>query len=118
MADFRLTLLAPAGRSREISGALAALARRARHDSACASSQAYAAVDDPTHLELHVEWQTDADLARYVRSDDFSQVLTLIEMAAASPIVEFRVGGETRDLSYAAEMRGTEAPTPNAAPLG
>jgi len=100
-------MLAPPGRAREIADALRPLARRARQDSACSFSEAYASLEDQNQLVLRETWAADEDLARYIRSDDFSQVLALIEMAAAPPRLEFQVAGQTRGLDYVAEVRGT-----------
>jgi quinol monooxygenase YgiN len=105
MAELRFSLLTPTERIREISGALGALARRACHDTGCITSEVYASLKDPNHLVLQGEWRSDEDLARYVRSKDFTQVLSLFEMAAEPPFVEFRVAGKTRGLDYVSEVR-------------
>ena len=105
MAGLRFSLLVTARRTREISGALDALARRACRDSACVGSEAFSSLGDPNHLVLQSEWRSDDDLARYVRSDDFTQLLTLCEMAAEPPVVECQVAGKTRGLDYVSEMR-------------
>lgn len=101
-----LSILAPPGHARAVADALRALARRARLDSACSFSEVYVSLEDQNQLVLREEWTADEDLARYLRSDDFSQVLTLIEMAAAPPLLEFQVAGEIRGLDYVAEVRG------------
>ena len=108
MSRISLSLLAPPGHAREVADALRALARRARQDSGCSFSEVYASLEDQNQLVLREEWSADEDLARYLRSDDFSQVLTLIEMAAAPPLLEFQVAGETRGLDYVAEVRGAQ----------
>jgi quinol monooxygenase YgiN len=105
VADLRLSLIAPTEQTREISGALGELARRAGRDSACLSSQVYASLSNPNHLVLQERWKSEPDLARYVRSDDFTQVLTLFEMALEPPIVEFIVSGVAHGLDYVANVR-------------
>ena len=105
VADLRLSLIAPTDETPEISAALGEFARRARRDSACLSSQVFASLSNPNHLMLQERWKSEPDLARYVRSDDFTQVLTLFEMALEPPIVEFIVGGVTRGLDYVANVR-------------
>jgi quinol monooxygenase YgiN len=93
-----------------MSAALRALARRARRDRGCIGSEVYESVDDPNRIFLHAEW-IDADgLERYVTSDDFTQVLTLMEMAASPPVLEIHFGGETRGLDYVAELRRSVKP--------
>jgi len=108
MVHLSLTLGVPPGLTREVSDALRALARRARRDSGCAASDVYASVEDQSRLVLHEQWTGEDDLARYIRSDDFTQVLTLIEMASHPPVLEFQIAGETRGLDYVAEVRGRQ----------
>ena len=106
MSHLSVSLLAPPGHAREVSDALRVLARRARQDSACTFSEVCASLEDQNQLVLREEWAADGDLARYLRSADFTQILTLIEMAAAPPVLEFEVAGETRGLDYVLEVRG------------
>jgi quinol monooxygenase YgiN len=108
MAHLALSLLAPEGQAREIADALRSLACRARLDRGCESSEVYASVEDQSRLSLQQEWAAEADLARYVRSDDFTAVLALLDMAAVPPVLEFRCTDQTRGLDFVAEARGNK----------
>jgi quinol monooxygenase YgiN len=110
MAHLALSLLAPRGQAAEIAEALRSLSHRARLDRGCESSEVYASVEDQSRLTLQQEWVAEADLARYVRSDDFTEVLALVEVAAAPPVLEFQCAGTTRGLDYVAELRGSGGP--------
>jgi hypothetical protein len=56
-------------------------------------------------------WRTrSTDLARYVRSDDFTAVLSLLDLAAAPPVLEFQCAGQRRGLDYVAELHGAQSP--------
>lgn len=88
-----------------MSDALRALARRARRERGCVGSEVYESVDDPNCIFLHAEWVGADGLEHYVTSDDFAQVLTLMEMSAVPPVLEIQLGGETRGLDYVAELR-------------
>lgn len=105
MVHLSLALGVPPALIRDVSDALRALARRARRDSACASSDVYASIDNQSRLVLQQDWTAEADLARYIRSGDFTQVLTLIEMATEPPVLEFDLSGHKRGLDYVAEVR-------------
>jgi quinol monooxygenase YgiN len=105
MVHLSLALGVPPASIREVSDALRALARRARRDSACASSDVFVSIDNQGRLVLQQDWTAEADLARYVRSDDFTQVLTLIEMATEPPVLEFDLTRQKRGLDYVAEVR-------------
>jgi quinol monooxygenase YgiN len=110
MAHLALSLLAPRGQAAEIAEALRSLSRRAQLDRGCDSSEVYASLEDESRLSLQQEWVAEADLARYVRSDDFSAVLALLDLAAAPPAIEFQCSGQKRGLDYVAELRGGQSP--------
>jgi quinol monooxygenase YgiN len=55
------------------------------------------------------EWQTEDDLRRRLRSDTFSQLVTLIENAGQPPRIEFALDHETRGLDFVEEVRGSAA---------
>jgi quinol monooxygenase YgiN len=110
MAHLALSLLAPPGQAGEIAEAFRSLSRRAQLDRGCDSSEVYASLEDPNRLSLQQEWVAEADLARYVRSNDFTAVLALLDLAAAPPTLEFRCAGRNRGLDYVAELRGGDGP--------
>jgi quinol monooxygenase YgiN len=110
MAHLALSLLAPQGQAPEIAEALRSLSHRARLDRGCNSSEVYASLEDQSRLSLQQEWVAEADLARYVRSDDFTAVLALLDLAAAPPALEFQCSGRNRGLDYVAELRGVQNP--------
>jgi hypothetical protein len=58
-------------------------------------------------LTLHhvEEWETEADMRRRVREDEFTSLLEMVE-AARDPRVQFDFVATTRGLDYVAEVRG------------
>lgn len=54
------------------------------------------------HME---EWETETDLRRWVRSEEFRSLLGMIE-TARDPRVQFDFVAATRGLDYVAEVRG------------
>jgi quinol monooxygenase YgiN len=110
MVHLAVSLLAPRDQVAQIADALRGLSRRAQLDRGCDSSEVYASVEDQSRLSLRQEWVAEPDMARYVRSDDFSAVLALLDLAAATPAVEFQCAGGTRGLDYVAEIRSQKSP--------
>jgi quinol monooxygenase YgiN len=51
------------------------------------------------------EWETEADLARHVRSQRFTSLLGVLESAPEQPQVRFDFVTASRGLEYAAELR-------------
>lgn len=105
MTHLVLRLVAPQGQARIVVDSLRAVARRARQDHSCRASDAYTSVEDQDHLVLEQDWRAESDLSRYIRSDDFTQILALIDMAAEVPHFELQNIGETRGLEYVKEVR-------------
>lgn len=102
-------LLAPEGRGEEISTALRAIARRARRQVwGCKGFEVYACVENANRILMQVDWSDARAMATYVGSDDFTDVLTIVELSPEPPIFEFRVGEEVRGLDYLAEVRSGE----------
>jgi quinol monooxygenase YgiN len=110
MVHLALSLLAPRGQAAEIGEALRSLSRRAQFDRGCDSSEVYASLEDESRLFLQQEWTAEADLARYVRSDDFTAILGLVDLAAAPPALEFQLAGQRRGLDYVVELRRGQSP--------
>jgi hypothetical protein len=54
------------------------------------------------HIE---EWETEADMRRRVRSEEFTSLLELVEVAR-EPRVQFDFVAAPRGLDYVAEVRG------------
>lgn len=98
-------MLVPKGQAREVTTALSTLTRRARHDRGCLNADVLEALDNRSHLYIRSEWCDERALAQYVRSDDFTQLLAIVDMAAEPPALEFWLGGTTRGLDYVAEIR-------------
>jgi quinol monooxygenase YgiN len=109
MAHLTLSMLAPRSQAAEIAEALRSLSRRAQLDRGCDFSEVYASLEDRSRLSLQQEWVAEADLARYVQSDDFTAVLALLDLAAAPPAIEFRCADPKRGLDYVAEVRGNRS---------
>jgi quinol monooxygenase YgiN len=104
-----LILAAPTGQIQEISTALRSLARRARQEWGCLSFDVYTSVEDQNRIFMQVDWSDPRAMAAYVCSDEFSQVLTIVEMSPEPPTFEFHVADRTRGLDYLAEVRGLES---------
>jgi hypothetical protein len=56
-------------------------------------------------LQYVAEWATENDLRRWVRSDRFTSVLSVLESANEPPSVRFDFVTTTRGLDYVAEIR-------------
>jgi quinol monooxygenase YgiN len=99
--------LVPLGETRPITIALHAVAADTRAARGCMGCSVSTDIGTGGVVRYVEEWQTEEDLRHRLRSDTFSQLVTLIEDASRPPRIEFKLPGKTRGLDYAEEVRGT-----------
>ena len=97
--------LVPLGQTRPITNALQSLAAATRPTRGCAGCSVMAVIGNPGTVRYTEEWLTEQDLRNRVRSDDFTQLVTLIEDAMHAPRVEFVLPHGTRGLDFVREVR-------------
>jgi quinol monooxygenase YgiN len=88
--------------------ALRLVMRSARTDRGCERSDLYCEPDNPNAFCYEEDWSTVKDMDRQIRSERFTQILSVIETAAEPPVLEFRFFSGTRGLEYAAVVRHGE----------
>lgn len=76
-----------------------------RVEAGCLSCRLYEDAEEPDALTLVEEWATRADLTRRLRSDEYRQLLQLMESSPQPPDVVFHVVAETRGLDMVQEAR-------------
>jgi quinol monooxygenase YgiN len=81
----QLSLILPEECREEALSVLRWLVSQTRAQPGCLSCQALQQVDSTAVFILEEIWASKADLERYVASDDFRRVLSLMEMSAETP---------------------------------
>jgi quinol monooxygenase YgiN len=61
---------------------------------------------DSKHLLFITKWRVSADVERYIRSDNFRIVLSIIDLSSETPEVRFDWVSETRGMDYIEDVRG------------
>jgi quinol monooxygenase YgiN len=97
----------PLGQTRPITMALHSLAADTRTTRGCIGCSVSTDIGKRGAVRYVEEWQTEDDLRRRLRSDTFSQLVTLIEGAVQPPRIEFALDHETRGLDFVEEVRGS-----------
>ena len=97
----------PLGETRPITIALHAVAADTRSARGCMGCSVSTDIGKGGVVRYTEDWQTEDDLRHRLRSDTFSQLVTLIEKSSQAPRIEFRLSGETRGLDYVEEVRRT-----------
>jgi quinol monooxygenase YgiN len=106
MVQLLLRLTAASGRSHELVQALHPLVRRASHSAGCRGAHLAADVEDADVFWYCEEWDDPKGLEARVRTEQFSELLSLMETSVEPPMLEFRVIDETRGLDYVSAVRG------------
>lgn len=105
MIELNLILYAKPRQIRSLTDALLSLAKAARLESGCVTARVFVAAEDSNCLSYIETWESAEELRRMIRSRHFSQLATLLELAAAPPECRFRVIAETHGLEFAAQVR-------------
>jgi quinol monooxygenase YgiN len=87
---------------------LGPMAERIRLDPACLGCRVYQDVQEECVLMLEQVWRDEGDLERHLRSNEYRDVLLLMEMALAPPEVCFRVISRSAGLEAIHRARGTQ----------
>ena len=86
-ASVRMVL--PATRLSEVIGILAPLAERTKAERGCLGCHLYRDALEEAVLTLEATWASEADLERHLRSQDYRQLLLVMELAQVPPEVRF-----------------------------
>lgn len=87
LATFRLMI--PADKRSEVIKILTRTVEKTRVEPGCESCHFYHDFEDKRGLVLEEIWKTDDDLARYLKSEDFRDVLLVAEMSLVEPEINF-----------------------------
>jgi len=68
---------------------LRSMSEQSRVQPGCLSSCVYRNGQEDNVLLFEQQWSNEADLERYLRSDDYRQVLMVLEMAVKQPEIRF-----------------------------
>ena len=87
LATIRMTF--PSKKVGEALRILRSMAEQSRVQPGCLSCQVYRNGQEDNVLMFEQQWNNEADLERYLRSDDYQKVLLLLEMAIKEPEIRF-----------------------------
>lgn len=85
--------------------ALQVLMTRTRHEPGCLSCSLETEVVDNVTVRLREDWETEEDLKRHVRSEQFVTLAGLLEAASEAPKVRFELETATCGLEWAQAVR-------------
>jgi quinol monooxygenase YgiN len=92
---------------------LRSMAERTRVESGCISCRVYRDVHEDRSLMFEEIWKNEEDLNRHIRSDDYRNILLVVEMSVEKPELRFETvshvtGMETIEKARTGRISGTE----------
>lgn len=105
MIELRLCLRTHPRRTRSLVAALQALARLARLERGCLEVHVFTECNDPRRLCYSELWEAEENLRFMLRSERFTHLVELMEMAAEPPSLDFRTIAETQGFEFAWQAR-------------
>jgi quinol monooxygenase YgiN len=107
MVELLVRFTAITGRSPELIQALRSVMHRLQFEGVCRAAHAASDVDDHDVVWYREEWEGVDRFERHLRSKTFDRLLSVIETAAAAPVIECRVVSEIRGLEYLSAVRAS-----------
>ncbi len=86
-ATIRMTI--PAKKSAEIMGIITPVMELCRDDPGCLSCHIYEDMQEKNVLMLEEVWNAEEDLERHIRSDEYRNMLLVVELALERPEIRF-----------------------------
>jgi quinol monooxygenase YgiN len=108
MVQMTVRLTATSGRAPQLIDALHSLMRHSRGHAGCLSASLAADVDEANTFSYQEDWRDEESIKEELRTDRFSQLLSLMETSVTPPVLEFRFVTETRGLEYVSAARARE----------
>ena len=100
----RMTL--PAERLSEVTGILGPMAERTREERGCLACHLYRDALEEAVLTLEDTWASEADLDRHLRSDEYRQLLLVVELAQFPPEIRFDRVSHSTGINTIQQARG------------
>jgi quinol monooxygenase YgiN len=101
-----IRLLVPARKRKEARGILLSMIERIRLEEGCLSCRLYQDTMGRKALLFEQIWATEESFKKHLRSDEFRNVLLVIEMASELPEIRFDRIADSTGISTIAKVRG------------
>lgn len=78
-------------------------------EAGCTRCAVWMNISDERRFRFLTEWQSVADLDRYLESGRFREVLVATELSEEAPVIEIQTISETRGFEYVAQLLGSDS---------
>lgn len=98
-------IVTSADQREELRQALSALIGPISVEPGCIGCTLYTEAGRPNKFCFETRWKSEADLVKHIRSEQYRDLLILIELAKKAPIVEFHDVSKTHGLELVSAIR-------------
>ncbi len=106
MIHSSVRMVLPAERLSEVTGILASMTERTRAERGCLGCHLYRDALEEAVLTFEDTWASEADLERHLRSQDYRQLLLVMELARVPPEIRFDRVSHSTGLETIQKARG------------
>jgi quinol monooxygenase YgiN len=107
MVHSTIRLVLPLEKRGEALEVLTSMAERNRADPGCVSCRVYQDAQQENVLMVEDVWRTEEDLRRHLRSEDYRNVLLVVEMATEPPEILFHAVSRSTGIETIEEARSS-----------
>ena len=106
MIHAMIRMVLPATRLSEVTRILGPMVERTRAESGCLGCHLHRDALEANILTLEESWESEADLERHLRSQEYRQLLLVMELARVPPEVRFDRVSHSTGLETVQQARG------------
>ena len=101
----RIAILTANGNREEVRHAFSSFLGPTSVEPGCISCDLYQGAGNPNRISLETRWRTEQELIKHLRSDQFRNLLILLELSTEPPLIEFHKVVETKGLELVRSVR-------------
>ena len=105
MIHSTVRIVTDAGKREEAFAILRSMAERTRVESGCIACRIYRDAQEEHSIMLEELWKDEEDLNRHLRSDEYRNVLLVMEMAVEQPEIRFETISRTNGIEIIEKAR-------------
>jgi quinol monooxygenase YgiN len=95
MVQTTIRMVIPASKHAEVLSVLRAMTEQNRIQPGCLSSYCYRDAEEANVIMIEEVWKSEEDLDRHLRSELYSRMLLIMEMAVVKPEIKFNTISES-----------------------
>jgi len=110
MVRTTIRMLIPLEKQSEALEILGSMTEQIQFEPGCITCRLYRGLDDECSIMLEELWMSDEDVQRHLRSDQYTKILLVVEMAAELPEIRFDTIAQSSGVETIEKARNQKEP--------